>query len=438
MQRVADRPWVALAASPDHTFLSATYESRREGGRTVVIEPNSKTEVGNFEASGFVWIDTARLMLFNWLDPSEVVQVSRREPAKSIQKFGRMEADTPGRAFDLTGQVVNADGSKAWASYSKGAGLLEFDLASNKIKTLIGGPSGAYALSVVTQDGQSGELLTGGADGYVRLWKLADLSLIKEYRIASSGYFVSDADLVAGSRRAVVGITRIRKESDSYGPAEPAKVILLDLDTGQQKKLFDLYSWRARMAIVGNKIVYPEGDRIRLTTIDGPSNTQQLRVGGPIVRTAVSANSRWLAVIDTTKKLTIFDLTTLHKKTITISVDDDGPLVVTNDGDHVYQIANEGHLTGWDIASAKATKKFLTRIQQMHTRVGFMTLANDDQWLVTAGNHHDIGIFDRTTNKLLSYTQVGGAAFYVEKVWIRGNRMIVTTDTGVMYDGVLR
>lgn len=78
--------------------------------------------------------------------------------------LGQMQADTEGRAFDLTGQVTNVGGSQVWASYRMGPALLEFDLASRKIRTLIQGPSGAYAISVVEHD-SDGKLLTGGADG---------------------------------------------------------------------------------------------------------------------------------------------------------------------------------------------------------------------------------------------------------------------------------
>jgi hypothetical protein len=66
-----------------------------------------------------------------------------------------------------------------------------------------------------------------------------------------------------------------------------------------------------------------------------------------------------------------------------------------------------------------------------------MTLVNNDEWLVTAGNHGDVGIFDRATERLVAYTRSSSAAFYVEKVWINGKRMIFATDTGVMIDGEL-
>ena len=161
-------------------------------------------------------------------------------------------------------------------------------------------------------------------------------------------------------------------------------------------------------------------------------------VNAAILQTAVSANSRWLAVIDYNKKLTVFDLTTGRKRTMSIKEEYAGPADITNDGRYVYLIGREGSLTTWDIVSGKTSTSVLARIREMHTRADFMTLANDDRWLVIAGNHRDVGIFDRATLKLLFYMQNAAAAHYVEQVWIRGNRMIVTNDTGVVHAGILK
>ncbi len=136
--------------------------------------------------------------------------------------------------------------------------------------------------------------------------------------------------------------------------------------------------------------------------------------------------------------LSVFDLTTDQKRTMPIKEEYGGPAVITNDGRYVSLIGREGSLTTWDISTAKTTTSILTRIREMHTRVDFMTLANDDRWLVTAGNHRDIAIFDRTTLRLRLFTQNSSGAFYVEEVWIKGNRMISTNDTGVMYSGVIK
>jgi WD40 repeat protein len=432
--RVPNREWLSLEPSPDHTLLSAEYEEGNQE-RVAVIDPVAKSEIANFDSFGSTWLDASKLMLFSWMDPVEVVQISRKGQARSIRKFKRMESDTPGRAFGLNGAVSNAQGSKAWASYTKGPGLLEFDLSTNKIKTLLGGPSGAYSISVSTQDNQTGELLTGGADGYVRLWNLAGFSLVKEHKVAKAGYYVSRAYFVPGSRSAVVEVDRITTPEELPGASE---VVFLDLETGQQKKLFDLYSWRARTAIVDGKILYPEGPQIKFRNLDGSQDSREFSVGSRIGATAVSANRRRLVTVDDTSTMTVFDLNTGQKKSISVKLDDIGPLVVTDDGVHVHSVADGGELIDWNIDTGEVTRSLLTIIRDMHTRVDFLNLANSDRWLVTAGNHHDVGIFDRATNRLVFFMQVSSAVWYVEKVWISGNRMIVTTDTGVMYDGILK
>src|SRR5262245_57653803 len=152
---------------------------------------------------------------------------------------------------------------------------------------------------------------------------------------------------------------------------------------------------------------------------------------------AVSENGRWLAAFDFKKKLTVVDLSTSKMKTISLKGAFGGATVVTNDGQYVYQIANEGQLTKFNINTGQAQQSVLSRIREMHTNVDFMTLSEDDKWLVTAGNHGDVGVFDRETGRLLFYTRTASAAFYVEKVWVKGNRILITTDSGVMLKGNL-
>ena len=430
--RVRDRMWLDLDPSPDNRLLRVTSQSRDDIG-TVILDPASKAEKGRFGGSASTWIDKSKLMLFDWLDPAEIVQIPVNGPAVSIRKLERMKADTRGRAFDLTGQVTNSDGSKAWATYRKGPGLLEFDLATNKISTLIQGPSGAYAISVLTRSADEGEVLTGGADGYVRLWKLADLSLLKEFQVAPQGHFVADAFLLPGAQRAIVNVMEMPK---GFERNEHVDVFLVNLETGVQKKLLDLVSPEFGMAVVGDEFVYPYGDAIKFMSVSEPEKTHELKIGTPIVRSAISENRRWLAVFDDNKKLTVVDLTTSKMKTISIA-GSGGATVVTNDGQYVYQIASEGELTKWNINTGQMQQSVLSQIREMHSNIDFMTLSEDDKWLVTAGNHGDVGVFDRETGRLLFYTRTASAAFYVEKVWLKGNRILITTDSGVMLQGKL-
>jgi WD40 repeat protein len=431
--RGRDRMWLALTPSPDNRLLSVTVESSENIG-TVILDPTSMAEKASFRGSASTWIDESKLMLFNWLDPSEIVEIPVNGPAVSIRKLERMKADTRGRAFELTGQVTNSNGSKVWATYRKGPGLLEFDLASNKITTFIQGPSGAYSISVATRNTDEGEVLTGGADGYVRLWRLADLSLIREFHVAPQGYFVADAFLLPGAQRAVVNVMEIPKEFERN---EHVDVFLVNLETGVQKKLLDLLYRSTGVAVVGDEIIYPYGDRIKFTSLSEPQKTRELNLGAPILSSAVSENGRWLAAFDFKKKLTVVELNTSKTKAISIKGNAGGPTLVTNDGQYVYQIGHEGELTKWNIRTGQMQQSVLSRIREMHSNVDFMTLSEDDKWLVTAGNHGDVGVFDRETGRLLFYTRTASAAFYVERVWVKGNRMLITTDSGVMLQGKL-
>ena len=430
--------WLTLQTAPDGRLLSAAFQDADEGQRTMVIDPDSRSQLGSVNRAASTWIDSSKLLLFDWLDPSEIVQLSEKQQIESVRKFERMETDTEGRAFDLTGQVASSDGSKAWASYRKGPGFLEFDLLSNRIRTLIKGASGAYAISVVDAKEDGPSLLTGGADGYIRLWKLSDLSLIGEYKVALPGYFVSQAHLLSGASRAVVEVMPVRKSEDSPASTEHTKVIVVDFKTGDHEEILDIRWWRGWIAAIEDRILYPDGNRIRIAKMDGSQDTRQFSLRSPIVRTAVSTNGQRLAVLDAKKTLSVFNVATGRAKRVAAKTEESGPLVVTEDGRYVYQIASAGELTRWDMKNGGITNMILRRVRDMHSRVDFMTLANGDKWLVTAGNHGDVGIFERETGRLVCYTQTSAAAFFVEKVWVSGNRMIFTTDTGVMIDGMLK
>lgn len=433
--RIEGRTWTALGSSADHRLLTVTYEAAGKEEKTVLIDPASKVEVAELSNKYFAWIDSSKLVLFDWKEPVEIVQLQNNGRPPLTRKLKRMDGNTRGGPLESSGLAAGADGTKAWASFSKGGSLVEFDLVTSKIKTLLQEMPGAYSISVETADGEEGHLLTGGADGYVRFWKLSDISLIKEYPLLGSEYIVSQALLLSGARRAVVCLMRRREEAEQQR-SEPVEVVVLDLQTGQHKSIAKAMNWRTRVAVVDNQIVLPEGDRIRLLSIENGQLTRELRLSHPLLNSAVSANRRWLAVIDDAGTLTVFDLTTFTRRAISIKpVPDAGPLAITNDGRHVYVLKSDGQLASWNVDTSEFSESTLKRIREMHTRADFMTLANDDKWVVTAGNHGDVGIFERTTSRLVSYTRVSAAFFYVEKVWVRGDRVIFTTDTGVLLDG---
>lgn len=435
--KITGRLWDAIEASPDQSQLVASYQQKGSGKHTVLIEPQTGAVVSSFEGSDFAWINPTSFVRFEGFDPAAIVELNGNDKVSTVRKFGRMASDTLGRAFELSGQLANRDGTKAWAVYRKGPGFLEFDLKAQKIKTILGGPSGAYAISVSTKDYNEGVLATGGADGYVRLWNMSDLAMTREYHVAPYDSIVTDVDLLADGRRAVVGMKRKAQSiEDQY--KDPVHVLVLDLANGTMTRLFEMPSWLGGVSVIDKLVLYPNVDRMKLVSAESASLVREFVVKGPISKSMVSANRKLLAVLDEGKALTVFEVATGRKvSSKLIEPGEYGPMAITNDGHYIHQVAPEGTFLTWNTQTGEMTKHDLTRIHSMHTNVDFITLANDDQWLVTAGNHGDVGIFERATGKLVCYEESRAAAFYAEKAWVGGDRLIFTTDTGVMFDGRL-
>ncbi len=434
--RQDERRVQSLATTPDNRALIVTYNVSGEGPKTVLLDPISKAEIASLPNDGLAWIDSAKALIFDWKFPKQVVQI-QSNGLVTTEKLENLKSDMEGKVFGLSGQVANAAGSKAWATYSRAGGLVEFDLSAKKVRPLIFERSGAYSISVDSADGEEGHLLTGGADGYVRLWKLSDISLIKEFRILGPDYFVRDALLLPGAAQAVVGLVKVQPEREQQ-LNEPVQVVVLDLETGQHRKVDEAYLWRSRIAVADNQIILAEGDRLRFIAVDSGQVTRELRLPSPVLTSTISENRRWLALLDNAQKLTILDLKTLKRRRVVFKPKDAGPLAVTNDGRYVSLVAHGGRFLTYDLKTAKLTESVLKEIRDVHSNVDFLTLANDDKWIVVTGNHGDVGVFDRATARLVSYTRVSAAAFYIETAWIRDNRIIFTTDIGVLFDGRLK
>lgn len=435
--RNPQRRLLRIGVTPDYRALVLTYgRSEEEEAKTVVVDPASKAELATLPSGDLAWINSTRAIVFDWTLPERIVQIHSNGTVLT-EKIDRIEKDGNKNLLGLSGQVANATGSKGWASYLSAGGLIEFDLSTKKARTLIAERPGIYAISVASADGEQGHVLTGGADGYVRLWNLSDVALIKEHRPLGPGYFVRDAILLPGARHAVVGAVKIMKDREAQF-SEPVQVLWVDLESGQHRKLDEAHLSRSHIAVADNRVVVPEGDRIKLVAIDSGEVTRELRLPSPIVASAVSENGRWLVVVDDAKKLTLVDLVTLKKRRVAIKVQDAGPLAVTNDGRHVSLVADDGRFLTFDTKTSKLTETVLKEIREASSNVDFMTLTNDDRWVVVTGNHSEVAIYDRATTRLISYTRTSAAAFYVETVWIHGDRMILTTDTGVLFDGRLK
>ncbi|MBO0858839.1 MAG: hypothetical protein J2P21_10280 [Chloracidobacterium sp.] len=62
-------------------------------------------------------------------------------------------------------------------------------------------------------------------------------------------------------------------------------------------------------------------------------------------------------------------------------------------------------------------------------------LSADETKILFGGHHRDVADFDATDGRELLSIAVASVDFYVTNVWSSGERLIFTTDAGVMPDG---
>jgi len=57
---------------------------------------------------------------------------------------------------------------------------------------------------------------------------------------------------------------------------------------------------------------------------------------------------------------------------------------------------------------------------------------------VNGGNHRDVAVYEIATGERRLYFEIGAADFYVTNVWLGGDRLLFSTDAGVLFDGWVR
>jgi len=108
-----------------------------------------------------------------------------------------------------------------------------------------------------------------------------------------------------------------------------------------------------------------------------------------------------------------------------------GSLAVSNDGGAVYAIDSPETLMRWDVKNDEFKK--LASVPWCYT----IRLSADGTKILFGGHHRDVAVFDATDGRELLSIAVANADFYVTNVWSSGERLIFTTDAGVMLDGII-
>jgi WD40 repeat protein len=275
---------------------------------------------------------------------------------------------------------------------------------------------------VLERKGEEGFLITGGDDRFVRVWNLSDISLRREFRV-NVGVPQSVA-LLADGRRAIFS---------SSAKEPPTEIEVGDIYSGSQKRLLTVNEPFVKVAATGSEFIYNSGRDLLLASSTTGETKRKFSVDAQVNWFAVSTNGQWLAVSDSNGALYRFEIANgrrLQAQTAQLKLD--GRLVITNNGRYVYTTEFGGAVRRWDTQS-NTLKELMTVRGIPHS----LRLSTDERRLAIGGNHRDVGVYDAESGKPIGGFDVEASDFYVTNVWLRGNRLIFTTDSGVLFDGVL-
>lgn len=418
------RIWNQLCFSPDGRTLAATYyDSAKYGLEVALLDAASGTERTSFQGKQVSWLAPDRLLVFENDQPSRLMSISADGAASVSESLEGGKWHQAGTPSGLEGGVVSGDGRTAWGVFEMGAALAEWNLKT-KDATLLTNTSGfPFAMAVLEHKGAEGLLMTGGDDGFVRVWNLSDIALRREFRVTKG--VPQSVALLADGRRAVFSSST--KDS-------PTEIEVCDIYSGSRKILLTIKEPFVRVAAAGNEIIYNSGRTLLLASSTSGEIERKFTLDAKVSSFTVSVNGQWLAASDDKGVLYRFEIANGHSLRTPAGNErgSDGQLAITNNGLDVYSTEFGGAIRRWETRTN--TLKELTSVKGIPRT---MRLSTDERRLAIGGNHRDVGVYDAQTGDTICYFDVGASDFYVTNVWLRDNRLIYTTDGGVLFDGVL-
>jgi len=148
----------------------------------------------------------------------------------------------------------------------------------------------------------------------------------------------------------------------------------------------------------------------------------------------VSSNGEWMVASNEEGKLFSFETRTGKRTRVgTENVADLTTLTITSDGRYVFTTDFHASLKKWDTQTNKATE-----LATIHGQARTLNLSLDEREIALGGNHRDVAVYQIETGERRLYLQLSSADFYVTSVWLGGDRILFSTDAGVLFDGIIK
>ena len=408
--------WGTLDVSPDRRFLAARVY--KESVITVVVrELATRKTIATFEAQNFAWAADGSIVLFDREVANARVSIDARGRATRTELLKGAKWHRSGSPANMTGRIVSADGSMAWEVFQLGATLVELDLNKKTFDELYSVNGLLYAINVREQ---SDLLATAGDDQFVRVRKLSNLSLVKEFK-AEPGVPQGVA-LMEDGRHVVFS-------ASSHDSA--TRISVGDLSSGESRTLFEVPEPFVGVHAAAGGFVYKRGNKLMLAKSMDGATVREYEIEGQLDGFAVSANGEWLVAINDTGSLFRFDI----RKGTRSPVGAENPkslttLTISSDGRYIYATEFEGTLQQWDTQTS-----VMKKIGSIRGQARTLRLSRDEKEIAIGGNHRDVAVYEIATGERRLYFEIAAADFYVTNVWLGGDRLLFSTDAGVLFDG---
>ncbi len=415
-QIAEDGVWGTVDISPDRRFLAARLY--KESELTVVVrELASRKTIGAYEAQNFAWSPDGSLVLFDPEVATARVSIDAQGRATRTELFKAAQWHSSGSPANMTDQIVSADGSTVWEVFQLGATLVEVDLNKKTFDELYSVTGYLHAIDVREP---LNLIATAGDDQFVRVRKLSDLSLVKEFKaepgVPQGVALMEDGRHVVFSASSAESATRI-----SVG----------DLSSGRSRTLFDVPEPFVGVHAAAGGFVYKRKNTVVLAKWSDGATVREYAIEGKLDGFAVSANGEWLVAANDTGSLFRFEIRKGTRSPVSAeNIKNLTGITISSDGRYVYTTEFEARLRQWDTQTS-----IMRTLGTIRGQARTLKLSRDEKEIAIGGNHRDVAVYEIATGERRLYVEIGAADFYVTNVWLGGDRLLFSTDAGVLFDG---